>query len=151
MALEICEGLLDTIRSDTAIQTYTGYSVSDTRIYSWNPMFNVIFSPTQKVAIFFRYNQNPLPVNFSYLTQRGDIYFYFQIKSPDKTLGIRCTERIENLFRDKPLTTDNYNVKIIECLGSSEGNVEGTVTRPVYVRNMSLKLKHVFKSHIFWE
>lgn len=145
MPLEICDKVLDTIKSDGAISSYTGYSVNDSRIYSWNPMFNITFSPTQKAAILFRYAQSPDPMEKSYPTQRGDVYFYFQIKSPDRTLAARIGERIENMFRDKPLQSDNYKALVVFPNGNNDGDAEGTVTRPVYVRNVNLIFKQIFK------
>lgn len=149
MSLEICEQIVKTIKEDGAIQTYTGYTVSDPRIYSWNPMFNIIYATERPVAIFHRYNQSPdpNPNKSSYPTQKGNIYFYFQVKSPDKTLATRCAERIENLFCGQPLSSDNYRIGIIKSNGNNDGATEGTSTRPIYVRNCNLLLKEIFKKH----
>ena len=151
MSLEICEEVIKTMKEDSAIQAYTGYTVNDPRIYSWNPMFNIIFATERPVAIFHRYSQapDPNPERSSFPTQKGNIYFYFQVKSPDKTLAMRCAERIKNLFRNQPLNSDNYKIGIIRSNGNNDGTTEGTPTRPIYVRNINLLLKEIFKKHEF--
>lgn len=143
--LEIDKYIMDAIKGDATISGYTGKTSSDPRVYSWMPSQDVIFSSTYPAAIFYRDNQNPHPIEYSYPSQIGNIYYYFQIVSNSKTLTKQIAERLITLFKDTSVTTTNFRVLIIKQNGNSEGITEGTATKPLYVRNVSLLLKEVFE------
>jgi hypothetical protein len=100
--LEISEYLINILKYDSEITSLTGANSSDYRIYSWKPSFDVIFSSTKKSAIFYSSFQDKRPYLWSYPNQIGNITYFFQSSSPNKTFAIQVIERINDLF-------DNYN------------------------------------------
>jgi hypothetical protein len=143
--LEISDYILDELKDDATLITLLGADSNDSRIYSWNPPFNIIFSPIRKAAIFYRYNQNPRPTEYSYPSQKGNIYFYFSVESPDKTLTKQIGEEIVSLFESKPFSTNNWKIGNVIMNGSSEGVIGGTGSIPIHKQNVSLLLKDIFK------
>lgn len=143
--LEIDKYMMDAIKADATISGYTGKTASDSRVYSWKPSKDVVFSTTYPAAIFYKDNQNPQPSEYSYPYQVGNVYYYFQIVSNNKTLTKQIAERLNTLFKDTSITTTNFRVLTVKPNGNAEGADEGTPTNPLYVRNVSFLLKEVFE------
>lgn len=143
--LEISKYFLDEMKADASLNILTGADAIDTRIYSFNPPFNIVFSSTYKAAIFYKDNQNPRPTEHSYPSQRGNIYYYFSVESPNKNLTKQIAEYLISKFENKGFSTTNWRIGIVVMNGSSEGAIEGTGTTPVYKQNISFLLKEVFK------
>jgi hypothetical protein len=143
--LEIDKYVVDKIKNDATISGYTGKDANDSRVYTYRPSVDVIFSPKYPAAIFYRDNQNPQPKEYSYPSQVGDIYYYFQVVSDNKTLTKQIGERLVSIFKDISITTTNWRVLIVKSNGNSEGVPEGTPTKPLYVRNVSFLLREVFE------
>lgn len=143
--LEISTYFITQMKADVTLSALTGGDSSDSRIYSWNPPFAIKFSPTYPAAIFYRDTQNPRPPNYSYPSQKGNLYYYFAIESPNKTLAKQISEYIITLFENKSITTTNWKVGIVVMNGSSEGVIGGTGATPIHKQSLSFQLKEVFK------
>lgn len=143
--LEISKYMMDTLKNDATITGYTGKTVSDTRIYTWNPPIDIVFSSTYPAAIFYRERQDMRPSRFTYPAQKGDIYYYFQVVSTNKTLTKQIAERMITLFDELSITTTNWRVGIVKLNSSADGNIEGTATKPLYTQNISFYLKEVLR------
>lgn len=143
--LEISKYFVDTMKADVSLNILLGSDASDSRIYSFDPPFTVTFSPTKKAAIFYKNNQNPRPTEHSYPSQKGNIYYYFSIESPNKNLAKQIGEYLIDLFGDKQFSTTNWRIGMTVMNGTSEGVVDGTGTTPVHKQNLSFLLKEIFK------
>ena len=143
--LEISKYFIDQMKADASLSTLIGSDASDSRIYSFNPSFKVIFSSEKKAAIFYKENQNPRPTMFSYPSQRGNLYYYFSVESPNKNLTKQIGEYLIAKFENKGFSTTNWRIGITIMNGNSEGAVGGTDVTPVYKQNISFLLKEVFK------
>lgn len=143
--LEISKYFIDEMKADVSLSALTGADVSDSRIYSVNPPFTITFSTIKRAAIFYKDNQNPRPTEYSYPSQRGNIYYYFSIESPNKNLSKQIVEHLIDKFENKGFSTTNWRIGIVVMNGTSEGSLEGTGTTPIYKQNLSFLLKEVFK------
>lgn len=143
--LEISKYFIDAMKIDVSLTALTGADVTDSRIYSFNPAFTVVFSPTYKAAIFYKDNQNPRPTEHSYPSQRGNIYYYFSIESPNKNLAKQIEEYLVTKFENKAFVTTNWRIGNVVMNGTSEGVINGTGTTPIHKQNLSFLLKEVFK------
>jgi hypothetical protein len=143
--LEISKYFLNQMKNDGSLSTLLGSDANDSRIYSWNPPFTIKFSSTYKAAIFYKDNQNPRPTEHSYPSQKGNIYYYISIESPNKNTAKQIGEYLVTLFENKPFSTDNWKIGNVIMNGTSEGVIEGTGNTPVYKQNLSFLLKEVFK------
>jgi hypothetical protein len=143
--LEISKYFLDELKDDGNLSNLLGSDANDSRIYSWNPPFDIVFSNSKKAIILYRYNQNPRPTEYSYPSQRGNIYFYFSIESPDKYLTKQIGEYVISMFENSGFSTTNWKIGNVVMNGSSEGTIGGTGSIPIYKHNISLLLKEVFK------
>lgn len=143
--LEITKYFIDAMKNDNGLSTLLGSDANDPRIYSFNPPFIINFSPTYKAAIFYKDNQNPRPTEYSYPSQKGNIYYYFSIESPNKNLAKQIGEYLVSKFENKPFVTTNWRIGNVIMNGTSEGIVDGTGTTPVHKQNLSFLLKEVFK------
>ncbi|MDY0313753.1 MAG: hypothetical protein RBR32_01620 [Bacteroidales bacterium] len=153
--LEIDKYIIDEIKADATIAGYTGYSVNDPRVYQWEPPIPVSFGSTLPAAIFYRNNQVPTPYQSSFYSQRGNIYYYFQIVALNKTLANQIAERLLKLFKadehNSGFSTTNWRVLTVKNNGVMDGVNQGSPTKPLYVRNVSLLLKEVFSRTAFVE
>jgi hypothetical protein len=143
--LEISKYLLDSIKADNSLKTLLGADSSDERTYSWNPPFQILFSSTYKAAIFYRDSQNPRPTLNSYPSQKGNIYYYFSIESPNKNLVNQIAEYLISKFDNKPFVTTNWRIGSLILNQSAEGVIGGTATTPIYKRNLSFLMGNIFK------
>lgn len=143
--LEISKYFVDEMKADVSLSALTGADASDTRIYSFNPPFPITFSSIYKVAIFYKDNQNPRPTEYSYPSQRGNIYYYLSIESPNKNLAKQVGEYLISKFENKGFSTTNWRIGIVVMNGTSEGVIDGTGTTPIYKQNLSFLLKEIFK------
>jgi len=159
---EITDFVLDIIKANAPISALLGtvnplpeddpeydplWSPDDPRIYQWEPPDEIEFSEEKKAAIFYRHNQNPNPVLSSYPAQKGNIYFYFQCVSYDKTIALDLAEKISNLIaptENLGFSTTNWRIGYVMMNGNSDGRNEGTVKFPLYTRNLSLLFEGVF-------
>jgi hypothetical protein len=142
--LELNKYFIDAMKADSGLNALTGGDSTDYRIYQFNPPFTITFSSIKRAAIFYRDNQNPRPTLHSYPSQRGNIYLYFSVESPNKTLTQQVAEYIINKFENKGFYTTNWRVLNVIMNGSSDGEFAGTPTTPVYKRNISFLLLNVF-------
>lgn len=145
--LEISDYLIGVIETDVTLKGYLGGTADDSRVYPWDTPYQIIYSDSLKAALFWRNNQNPVPVNFSYPAQIGNFYYYFQVVSSDKSLANQIEERLIALLA--PVTnsgfkTTHYRVGFVLNNGVGEGSNEGTTKAPLYSRVISLMLKEVF-------
>jgi hypothetical protein len=143
--LEISKYFVDQMKDDNTLSTLLGSDDNDSRIYSYDPPFTITFSPTYKAAIFYQDNQNPRPTEYSYPSQRGNIYYYLSIESPNKNLAKQIGEYLVSMFENKGFVTTNWRVCIVVMNGTSEGVVGGTTITPIYKQNLSFLLKEVLK------
>lgn len=143
--LEISKYFVDTMKADTSLTALTGADITDYRIYSFDSAFTITFSNTKKAAIFYKDNQNPRPTEHSYPSQKGNIYYYLSIESPNKNLAKQIGEYLVSLFENKGFSTTNWRIGNVVMNGTSEGVVDGTGTTPVHKQNLSFLLKEIFK------
>ena len=137
--------MIDQMKNSNTLSGLTGGNSSDPRIYSWNPPFVIKFSPSYPAAIFYKDNQNPRPTEYSYPSQKGNIYYYLSIESPDKNLTKQIGEYLVSLFENKPFSTTNWKIGNVIMNGTSEGIIGGTSSTPVYKQNISFLFKEIFK------
>lgn len=143
--LEISKYIIDLMKNDASLSALTGGNANDPRIYSWNPPFVITFSSTYPAAIFYKDNQNPRPTEFSYPSQKGNIYYYLAVESPNKTLAKQIQEYLVSLLENRSFSTTNWRIGNILMNGTSEGVVGGTGTTPVHKQNISFLLFPIFK------
>ena len=141
--LEISEYLLNILKYDATITSLTGAISSDYRIYSWKPAFDIIFSSTKEAAIFYSSFQDKRKHDWSYPSQIGDITYFFQSSSLNKTTAQQVIERINDLFDNYSFSTTNYNILSMMCNGKKEGPLEGTATRRIYGETISFLLRDI--------
>lgn len=144
--LELDKYFVDALKADATITSYTGKVATDSRIFTWNPSFDVEFSTSKPAAIFYSDNENMRGSVASYPTQKGNINYFFQIVSIDKTKAKQIAERIIILFEEKGFTTTHWKVGIVKKITNKDGVNEGTPTKPLHSRIVSFILKEVFYS-----
>jgi len=141
--LEISEYLLNILKYDATITSLTGATATDTRIYSWKPAVDILFSSTLKAAIFYTSFQDKRPFSWSYPSQIGNITYFFQSSSLSKLILQQVIEQINILFDNYFFSTENYNILSMMCSGKKEGPLEGTATRRIYGETISFLLRDI--------
>jgi len=144
---EIIEYILDKMRDDSVLPTMLGSSEADDRIYGWNPPFDILYSDSEKAAIFYKESQDPRGNEFSFPSQKGNIKFILQVVSPDKTLVIEIYDYLDTLFCDpysNSFETDNWRVLVTKNDGYSSGEI-GNPGKILHVGNFFLSLEEIFK------
>lgn len=144
--LEITKWFIDQLKADSTLSGMLGANAQDNRIYSWDFPTTITYSASLKAAIFYKENQNPRPFMHSYPSQRGNIYYYFSIVSPNKTLANQIVEYLVSKFENRGIfNTTSWRIGNIIMNGSAEGVNEGTPTNPLYKRNLSFLLAEIFR------
>jgi len=142
--LEIAKEIVDTIYADATIKAALGAVDADKRIYSWYPAFDITYTTDIPAAILFRISENGRPYKWSYPNQKSKEAIYFRILSIDELVLNQINEALKNLFDNSSLETDNYSVKYIELISSSDGEPLGSPTFPIYVKNTTFAFTNIF-------
>lgn len=162
---EIEKYFFNILSKDYLMNELLGVIPTDPRIYEWNPTLrvtyneinvdtngNTIFVNNQlKAALFFDDSQARRPPLHVEWFQEGDIYFYFQVVSPDKDLTKQITEHINDLLRafdEIGFKTEHYYIGKFELNNAIDGHAEGTPKLPLYTRTVSYHLYKIFKLNV---
>lgn len=146
--LEITKYILDQLRADSILMDHLGGTETDSRIYSWEPPFDIIYDSNKEAALFYKDEQFSKDKHFSFPSQKGNINYYFQCVSPNKTLSQLVIERIEEILCDEYYSgfeTTNWKVLLVKNNGTSDGEIVGNTGKILYVRNIIINLKEVFR------
>jgi len=143
--LEITKHFIDLITNNNSIKTLLGGDNTDSRIYSWNPPFDVVYTTVKPAAIFYKDSSNGRPEKFSYPQQIPDESYYFQVISFDKTKREQIIEIIENLLDYYTFNTEHFSVKTIQLRSKIEVDFEGGPTKVLYGKTLVYDLTNVFR------
>jgi len=143
--LEITKYLVDTLINSNSIKTLLGGDISDSRIYSWNPPFDVVYTTAKPAAVFYYSESGKRPNEFSYPQQLPDETYYFQVVSFDRTKVEQISELVFSLLDLYTFHTEHFSVKTMEPGGISESTFEGTPTKPLYIKNIIFELSNIFR------
>lgn len=143
--LEITKHLVDILINNSSLDILLGVTLSDSRIYSWNPPFDVVYNPTSPAAIFYYNESGKRPYVYSYPQQLPDETYYFQVVSIDKTKMEQIAEIIFDLFDGYVFHTEHFSVKTMEPTGKFDSDFGGTPTKILYGKLLVFDLNNLFR------
>ena len=145
--LEIDEAIIKRIEDNTEIIDYLGGNTDDSRVYSWNPAFDIVYSNSTPGAIFYQTSLTRRGV-YSYPFQRQNKFLILRVAHFSKTTASLISEKLIELFdydENNYLETENYRVLRIDLSTYSDGNNEGTASQPIYIKNLGFSFSNIFK------
>jgi hypothetical protein len=143
--LEINEEIVKLIENDSNISSLLGSTISDSRVYAWYPLDNLVFSDTTPAAILYRDSMGSRPYRWSYPKQMPNLFIYFRVCSIYIEKANQVAESLINLFDKTNISIDNWSIKWIELVSKTQGMPEGTPTKLVYSVNTSFRFTNVFR------
>jgi len=143
--LEIQAEIVDIVLNDSIIQGLTGYTLTDERIYAWNPSEDVIYSSSKKAAIFYRMAMGKRPNRWSYPKQFVNGSLFFKVVSIDQETTDKVAERLTDLFDVQKLETTNWRINHCELVSRNDAQTEGAPSNTQWVKMVSFMLTNIFK------
>jgi hypothetical protein len=143
--LEINEEIVSIIEDNAEIGLLLGSTVSDSRVYAWYPLDNIVFSDVIPAAIIYRDSMGARPFRWSYPNQMPNLLIFFRACSISIEKANQVAESLINLFDKTNLSTDNWGIKWIELVNKTQGMPEGTPTKLVYSVNVTFNFTNVFR------
>lgn len=136
----------DTIVADSGIKSLLGYTATDNRIYGFYAPKDIIYNDSKPACIIFKIHFGKRAVNYSYPLQYPNVFIYFRVLSISQLNREQVSDRLLQLFDQKyNLQNDEFTVKFSEIGNYADGVVEGTPTKPIYAKNISVKFNSVFR------
>ena len=143
--LELHAEIVDIVINDSIIQGLTGYTVSDERVYAWNPAEDVIYSSSKKAAIFYRTATGKRPNRWSYPMQFANSSLFFRIVSIDQETTDKIGERLIALFDLNVIETTNWRVCHCELVNYNDALPEGAPSNTQWIKMVSFLFSNVLK------
>jgi len=146
--LEIYAEIVDIMVNDAALQSLTGYTTNDTRIYAWNPSEDVVYSTSKKAAIFYRIAFGKRPGRWSYPMQFVNGTLFFKVNSISQMATDQIGERLSSLFDQKTIETTNWRIGTCEQLSYNDALPEGSPSNTQWSKMVSFMLRNVLKRNL---
>ena len=145
--LAIKKALLEYILNNQDLRNLLNADIDDDRVYSWNPPQDIVYSDNKNSAVFYRLFVNQRPGRRSYPQQFANMFLYLRIVSRSELSCELISEKIISILDEKYnfMLDENWSVKKINMTNYNDGSIEGTPTFPLYVKNISFSLAHVFQ------
>jgi hypothetical protein len=138
--------IIDLILADTAIKNSLGYTATDKRVYGFYAPKDVIYNDSKPSCIFFKTQFGKRKAKYSYPAQYPDVFIYFRVLSITQLNREQVADRLLKIFDQKyNLKNTEFNVKFSEISNYTDGIIEGTPVKPIYTKNISVKLNDVFR------
>lgn len=144
--LEIKAEILSRVVNDSTISGLLPSSAKDNRVYAWNPGMDIEYSEKDKGAVFYRTDiEEERSYLWSYPSQIPSMYLFFRVVAINPYIAEQISERIISLFDLSSIKTDNWRVPFTELVSYKEGDVEGTPSFVLFVRNIVFFLRAPLK------
>jgi len=126
---EIKEHIVGILKNDATLQSYTGYTASDPRIYEWYPAFTPTLNTTYPGYIVYRTASWGRPSEYVDRAQKGDIFMHFDVMAYDSDHKGYISRRIDDLLDlYGSFSTTNYRVLQLQIEEDFELPMEGEST-----------------------
>lgn len=123
---EIKQYVYNLLKNDATMQSYTGYTASDPRIYEWFPAIDPTLSSTLPGYIVYRAVSYGRPAIYVDRAQEGDIFLHFDILTYNSDTKGLISRRILYLCDHYgAFSTTNFRVLNLEIVENFEMGVEG--------------------------
>ena len=147
--LEIREDIYDRLEQDTAIQGYTGYTASDSRIYLESPPEKVRLNTTTPAYITYILTK-PSAIDLSIYVEKAqelDIIVEVDVWANGPDVRDNIGERITHIFKDREWNTTSYRAlktdkeaeEDIKEIHPTTGQID------IWRKYLRFKLWHVYK------
>jgi len=143
--VELKDYIYSLLKADATIQSLTGYTASDSRIYPAYPPKEVVVNSTYPGYIVFRLVGYGRGSEYVDRAEKGDMYLHLDIYG----LTYRTAENIAVRVNDLldlygPFSTTNYRVLNLEVVEHSDFPPEGESTSEMrYRRHIVIRLRGV--------
>lgn len=123
---EVKEHVYGLLKNDATMQGYTGYAVTDPRIYEWYPSFEPVLSTALPGYIVYRSLSPGRGGIYVDRAQSGDIYLHFDIFAYNSnSKGLIARRIVDLLDQYGPFATTNFRVLNMQVTEDMEMGVEG--------------------------
>jgi hypothetical protein len=143
--LEIHAEIVEIIEADSTMDNLLGATTSDTRIYSWNPSEDIIYSSSKKGAIFYREAVGKRPPRWSYPKQFSNSTLFFKVVGINQTITNQIGERLIDLFDLGTVETTNWRIATVELLSYNDSIPEGSPTNTQWTKMVTFMFSNIFK------
>ena len=143
--IEIDAAVTTRITTDNTLKGYLGATAGDTRLYSWYPVRDIVYTSSTPAAIIYGNNMGGRSHLWSFPDQIPNAIYFFRVLSIGKLKLENISERLIALFDKTSITTTHFSVKWIVIAGCTDGANEGSVTNPIFVKNVSFSFSNVFR------
>jgi hypothetical protein len=144
---ELKDYIIQVVANDAIIQSITGWTADDQRVYEWYPAFDPTFTTTYPAFLIYRvlgYGRGP---EFVDRAEVGDRFFHFDIFAMDSDKTSDIAEQLANLLDlYGPFETSSYKVENVIMVEDFEMPVEGESSSDRKLRHhVTFQLRGVLK------